>query len=126
MEANESTSVHATITARRETCLPVHINSVLPQQDASYLGLHLDRGLTWLKHIFTKQNPLGMTLTKMHWILGRKSKLTIRNKILIYRGILKPIWTYRIQLWGMASTSNIEIREHFQSKVLCLIVDAAW
>jgi hypothetical protein len=34
------------------------------------------------------------------------------------------IWTYGIQLWGMASTSNIEILEHFQSKALQMIVDA--
>jgi hypothetical protein len=29
---------------------------------------------------------------------------------------VKPIWTYRIQLWGTVSTSNIEILECFQSK----------
>jgi hypothetical protein len=39
---------------------------------------------------------------------------------------LKPIWTYGIQLWGTASTSNIEILERFQSKTLRMIVDAPW
>jgi hypothetical protein len=34
--------------------------------------------------------------------------------------ILKPIWTYGIQLWGTASTSIIEILERFQSKALHL------
>jgi hypothetical protein len=33
-------------------------------------------------------------------------KLSTRNKILIYKATLKPIWTYAIQLWGTASTSN--------------------
>jgi hypothetical protein len=42
----------------------------------------------------------------------------------MYKAILKPIWTYGIQLWGTASTSNIEILERFQSKVLGMIVDA--
>jgi hypothetical protein len=36
------------------------------------------------------------------------------------------MWTYGIQLWGMASTSNIEILEHFQFKSLRMIVDAPW
>jgi hypothetical protein len=36
------------------------------------------------------------------------------------------IWTYGIQLWGTASTSNIEILQRFQSKVLRMIVDALW
>jgi hypothetical protein len=48
------------------------------------------------------------------------------NKMLIYKAVLKPIWTCGIQLWCMASTSNIEILEHFQSKVLHMIVDASW
>ena len=46
------------------------------------------------------------------------------NKILIYRTILKPIWTYGIQLWGSAAESNIEIIQRFQNKVLRAIVDA--
>jgi hypothetical protein len=31
-----------------------------------------------------------------------------------------------MQLWGTASTSNIEILERFQSKALRIIVDAPW
>jgi hypothetical protein len=99
----------------------------LPQsEEVKYLGLHLDRRLTWRKHIFTKRKQLGLTLTKMHWLLGRQSQLPTPNKLLLYKTILKPIWTYGIQLWGTASTSNIEILERFQSKALRMIVDAPW
>jgi hypothetical protein len=67
-----------------------------------------------------------MTLTKMHWLLGRKSKLSTNNNILIYKAILKPVCTYGVQLWGTASTSNREILERFQSKVLHTNVDTPW
>jgi hypothetical protein len=60
----------------------------------------------------------------MYWLLGRKSQLSLSNKLLLYKTILKPIWTYGIQLWGTASTSNIDILERFQLKALHLIVDA--
>jgi hypothetical protein len=60
----------------------------------------------------------------MHWLLGRKSKLSTTNKLLLYKTILNPIRIYGIQLWGTASTSNIQILERFQSKVLRIIVDA--
>jgi hypothetical protein len=60
----------------------------------------------------------------MYFLLGHKSKLSINNKLLIYKVILKPIWTYGIQLWGTTSNSNIDMLERFQSKVLRLIVDA--
>jgi hypothetical protein len=128
LKSNESKSIHVTFTTRRETCSPVHINSVqLPQkEDVKYLAVRLDRRLTCHKHIFAKRKQLGVTLTKMYWLLGRKSKLSTSNKLLIYKTILKPIWTYGIQLWGTASTSNIEILERFQSKALRMIVDAPW
>jgi hypothetical protein len=102
-------------------------NEQLPEkEEVKYLGLHLDRRLTWHKHIFVKRKQLVITLTKMYWLPGRKLKLSTNNKLLLYKAILKPIWTYGIQLWGTASTSNIEILERFQSKTLRIIVDAPW
>jgi hypothetical protein len=64
-----------------------------------------------VSHIFAKRKRLGLSLTKMYWLVGRKSKLSTNNKLLIYKVILKPIWTYGIQLWGTTSNSNIEILE---------------
>jgi hypothetical protein len=76
-------SQHIIITTRRGTCPPVHINNVqLPQtKEVNYLGLRLDRRLTWYKHIFTKRKQVGIALTKMYWLLGRKSKLSINNTV---------------------------------------------
>jgi hypothetical protein len=82
--------------------------------------------LTWHTHIFSTRKQLGLSFNKMYWLLGRKSKLSINNKLLIYKVILKPIWTYGIQLRSTTSNSNIEILERFQSKVLRLILDTPW
>jgi hypothetical protein len=98
----------------------------LQEEDVKFLRLHLDRRLTSHKHIFARRKKLGITLTKMCWLLGREPKLSTRNKHILYEAKLKPIWTYGIQLWGAASTSNIEILERFQSKALCMTVDAPW
>jgi hypothetical protein len=62
----------------------------------------------------------------MYRLLERSSRLSLPNKLLLYKSIFKPIWTYGIQLWGTASTSNIEILERFQSKALSIIIDAPW
>jgi hypothetical protein len=128
MQANALKSVHVTFTTRTGMCPPVHMNSVqLPCADqVNYLGLHRNRKLTWHHHIFTKRKQLGHTLTKMYWLLGHSSRLSLPNKLLLYKSIPKPIWTYDIQLWGTAFTSNIEILERFQSKALRIIVDAPW
>jgi hypothetical protein len=81
----------------------------LPQKNGGkYLGMHLHRRLTWAKHIKAKRKQLNLTAKQMHWLLGR-STLSIENKLLLYKAVLKPIWTCGIQLWGTASNSNIEI-----------------
>jgi len=54
----------------------------------------------------------------MYWMVGRKSELSIENKLLNYKTTLKPIWPYGVPLWGTASNSNIEILQRYQSKVL--------
>jgi hypothetical protein len=128
MQANALKSAHVTFTTRTGMCLPVLMNSLQLHcaDQVKYLGLHLDRKLAWHHHIFATRNQLGLTLTKLYWLLGRSSRPSLRNKLLLYKTILKPIWTYGIQLWGTASTSNIEILERFQSKALRIIVDAPW
>jgi hypothetical protein len=115
-------------TVKKETCPLVIFNDhQLPQADeAKYLGLHLDRRLTWQKHIWLKRLQLGAKLRQMYWILGRNSQLSVDNKLLIYKAIPKPIWLYGCQLWGTASISNIERIERFQSRVLRIFVNAPW
>jgi len=125
IKANENKSTNITFSLNRETCPAVTLNGQhIPQREtAKYLGIHLDRRLTWQKHIFTKRKQLGLQLHRVYWFIGRKSKLSLENKLLIYRTILKPIRTYGIPLWGTASNSNIKILQRFQNKVLISIVN---
>jgi len=128
IKANELKSVHITFTLRRKTCPNVKLNNVVIPQvtEVKYLGIHLDRRLTWQKHIFTKRKQLGLKLRNMYWLIGKNSQLSLDNKLLLYNSIIKPIWTYGIQLWGSASKSNIAIIQRFQNKVLRVITDAPW
>ena len=52
--------------------------------------------------------------------------LSLENRLLIYKTILKPISTYGIPLWGTTNNSNIEILQRFQNKILRSIVNAPW
>jgi len=77
IKANENKSTHITFSLKRETCPAVTLNGQhIPQGETDkYLGIRLDRRLTWQKHIFTKRKQLGLQLHRMYWIIGRKSKL---------------------------------------------------
>jgi hypothetical protein len=62
----------------------------------------------------------------MYWLLGRSSALSLHNKLVLYTQMLKPVWTYGIQLWGCAAQSTIAVIQRFQNKVLRDIVNAPW
>jgi hypothetical protein len=128
IKVNETKSQHVTFSMRTSTCPPVTLNNVaLPQVDAvKYLGIHLDRRLNWHTHIWNKRQQLNLKTQKLNWLLGNHSKLSVENKILVYKIILKPIWTYGIQLWGTASNSNIDIIQRYQSKTLRKILQSPW
>jgi hypothetical protein len=62
----------------------------------------------------------------MSWFLGRRSKLSTNNKLLLYKCIIKPIWTYGNQLWGCAKPTHTKIIQRIQSKILRTAINAPW
>jgi hypothetical protein len=89
-----------------------------------YLGLHLDRRLTWKCHISTLRKHLDLRTKELYWNIIKYSPLSLSNKLLLHKAILKPAWTYGLELWGCASPSNIAKIQRYQSKLLRLITDA--
>jgi hypothetical protein len=63
---------------------------------------------------------------EIKWLIGRDSNLSLENKLLVYKAVIKPIWTYRIELWGCASKSNVATIQRSQSKILRTIANAPW
>lgn len=121
-------STQVTFTLRNGNCPPVHMEDKLLASKSSvkYLGLHIDRRLTWANHIKAKKTEATLQFKELSWLLGRQSRLSLSNKLLVYKAIIKPIWTYGIELWGCASTSNIEILQRFQNTALRTISSAHW
>jgi len=107
---------------------PIYINhQVVPYENtAKYLGMTLDAKLWWKPHVKKKQEELILKYRKIYWLMGRYSALSVYNKLMLYQQILKPVWTYGIQLWGCASQSNRNIIQRLQNRVLQGIVNAPW
>ena len=64
----------------------------------------------FFKIIFLTQ--INHKLRQLYWLIGRKSKLTTENKLLMYKAILKPIWSYGLQIWGCAQSSKEYNQKH--------------
>jgi hypothetical protein len=126
IKITQSKSMHITFTIHNQTCLTVQMDNVDLHQknEVKYLGMPLDRRLQWVRHIKTKRKQLNQKAKQMHWLLGRRSTISIEIKHLLYKAVLKPIWAYGIQLWGTASNFNIEILQRFQSKTVRSILNA--
>lgn len=50
--------------------------------------------------------------------------MNIKYKLLIYKCLLKPVWTYSLQVRGLVNSSNINKIQAFQSKTLGKITKA--
>ena len=48
----------------------------------------------------------------------------MENKLLTHKAVIKPIWSYGIELWGCASKSNTVTMQRTQSKILRAIASA--
>jgi hypothetical protein len=122
IKLNESKLSFITFSLRPQDCPPVSLNNnIIPTTSAiKYLGLALDRRLRWSQHLKNKRKTVNSRLHLLHPLL--RSKLTTSNKLLIYKAIIRPVWSYGIQLWGSAKPSSLRTIQAFQSICLCPLV----
>lgn len=129
IQLNNEKAVHVNFTNKRISNpkrLTMNGYLIPHKNSAKYLGLHIDAKNKWIEHIDAKITELNIRYRELYWILNRKSRTSIYNKLLIYNQILKPIWMYGIQLWGCASNCHILKVQRFQNKVLRTITNAPW
>ena len=128
IKANPNKCNHITYTLRKKISPNILLNGthITQTKHVKYLGLHLDTQLTWKQHTKSMIEKIQRIRRQMHRLTSRKSKLTIENKLKIYKTIIKPIWTYGISLWGTAAMSYINKIETMQAKILRTTVNAPW
>lgn len=126
IKINESKSSLVTFSLRPLNCPAVTINNiVIPHStEVKYLGLTFDRRLTWSLHLKDKRKRLNSRLHLLRPLL--RSNLTLPIKIILYKALLQPIWTYGIVIWGSAKNSNKRTIQAFQNITLRLITGAPW
>jgi hypothetical protein len=75
---------------------------------------------------FSQKKKTDLKVEELYWSIERKSPASLESKVLLYKTIIKPIWTYGIELLGCASKSHITKMQRSQSKILQMITNAPW
>jgi hypothetical protein len=128
IKLNETKFTYINFTHQKIDQRSIFLNGVRipPENTAKYHGMTLGAKPHWKAHIKKKQGELQIKFRKMHWQLGRRSELSMYNKLLLYKQTLRPVWTYGVQLWECAKKRNLDIIQLYQNKVLRYLVNAPW
>jgi hypothetical protein len=84
-----------------------------------YLGVTLDKRLTWSSQIDQVRRRTVQRMGILGPFLNRRSELSFRNGVLLYRQIIRSTWR-------SAAPTHIRRMQVLQSKCLCLVNGAPW
>jgi hypothetical protein len=107
---------------------PVQIfgEPILSFDAARYLGVILDTRLTWSSHIDQARKKAAQGLGVLGPLLHRRSGLSIRNGVLLYKQLIRPMMDYGCPVWRPAAHSHVRKLQVIQSKCLRAATGAPW
>jgi ribonuclease HI len=97
----------------------------VPQQDTTkYLGVTLDKRLTWTPHINTMQGKAVKRMAVMKKLAGTRWGANTRILTQVYTGSVRPHMEYASNAWSTAAQSNSENLNKVQNASMRLITGA--
>ena len=92
-----------------------------------YLGLVLDRKLTFKHHIERAiSKASAVSFSSLYCLLSRKSHATTDSKLRIYKSFVRPILTYACPVFANAASCHLNKLQIFQNKILRMILNVNW
>jgi hypothetical protein len=91
-----------------------------------YLVVNLDTRLTWSPHIDQVGNGAAQRLGMLGPVLKRKSDLSVRNGVLLYKQLIRPMMDYACPTCISAARCNVRKMQVLQTKCLRLATGAPW
>ncbi|GBM27872.1 RNA-directed DNA polymerase from mobile element jockey [Araneus ventricosus] len=91
-----------------------------------YLGVTIDKTLTFKNHITKVRNKFKAAKQKLYPLLGKHSKLSLDNKLLTYKSLLRPLITYASPVWGAAAKTHLSKLERLQNAIARQITNSPW
>jgi hypothetical protein len=89
------------------------------------LEVTLDSRLTWWPHIVQVRKKASQRIGVLVCLLNR-SGLSIRNGVLLYKQLIRPMMDYACPIWRCAARIYVEQLQALQSKRLRIAIGASW
>lgn len=90
--------------------------------EVKYLGLILDKNLTFKNHIESIQAKCNKYIKCLYPLINRNSKLCLKNKLLIYKQIFRPAMLYAVPIWTSCCATRKKVLQRIQNKILKMIL----
>lgn len=97
-------------------------NNNLPWvSNVKYLGINLDSKLNFTLHTKEIVDKGIAALVTLYPLINKKSYINVKNKLQIYKTIVRPMLTYGCPIWNMTCASNYQKLQILQNKFLRLV-----
>jgi hypothetical protein len=89
-----------------------------------YLGR--DTRLNWSPHIYQARERTSQSMGMLVPLLNRKRDLSVRNRVLLYNQLIRPMMYYACPALRSAVRTYVWRLQVLRSKCLCLATGASW
>jgi hypothetical protein len=105
----------------------VMFNRVIPwKTEVKYLGIKFDNHLRFNAQVEHAKTRAQAVRGKLNSLVCRRSKLSTKNKITIYRTIIRPAMMYSVAVWGNVAHTQLQKLQVVQNKFLRAAFNAPW
>jgi retron-type reverse transcriptase len=94
--------------------------------EARYLGITFDNHLRFNAQLEHAKTRAQMVLGQLNSLVNRRSKMSIQNKVTIYRTIVRPAMMYGSAVWGNVCNTQLHKLQVVQNKFLRAAFKAPW
>lgn len=98
--------------------LKIDGTAIQPKSCVKYLGIKIDKRLSFVSNTTYRIQQTYAALQKLYSLLSPRSHMTVDNKILLYKTILRPTLTYACPVWIKISNKQRLRLQRLQNKTL--------
>ena len=96
------------------------------QATAKYLGVTLDSRLTFIPHVNRVSRTARFYLGRLNGMLGRHSKMSLRNKRTLFKVCIRPVLTYASPVFAHATPASLQKLQVIQNLFCRRATAAPW